>query len=211
MTLYKACIPPVRQFGTGGRVAQLRRLRGNRHPVTDAPLPPPVDLEGNPITSQFGYARLGRRDIGEKDSEFKAYIPEDLLVPQPAIAIGGKSAAEKLKVRLTKVRLRESCEMRRVKAIRKQQREHEADDLIRTFVHGDVGCGGDQAGGAQTGSVPLECQVCEPNVDDSCEQFWNDVISDIEGVGHPLPWQRTSVQVRPTRGQRLGGGSKSAA
>ena len=97
MTLYKACIPPVRQFGTGGRVAQLRRLRGNRHPVTDAPLPPPVDLEGNPITSQFGYARLGRRDIGEKDSEFKAYIPEDLVVPQPAIAIRGQVSCRKVK------------------------------------------------------------------------------------------------------------------
>ena len=194
-------------------MAQLRRLRGNRHPITAAPLPPPVDLEGNPITSQFGYVRLGQRDIGEKDSEFKAYIPEDLEAPQPAIVKGGKSAAEKSKVRLTKVRLRESREVRRVKAMRKQQRKHEVDELIRTFVHGEVGCGGDQAESV-TQQLPeraLECQVCEPNVDVSCEQFWNDVISDIEVVGLPMPWQRTCVQVKPTREQRLGGGSKGAA
>ena len=94
--LYKDCQPPARSINTGGRWAQLQRLRAGRHPVNGMCLPPATDTLGMPVVMNFGYMRKKGNDDSPSDPNFKPYVCEDMTVPKAIANEGsGKSACEK--------------------------------------------------------------------------------------------------------------------
>ena len=135
--LHFACTgPPVRTFGTGGRYAQLHRLRASRHPVTGAIIPAATELDGTPVVRSQGYARLTGEGFAGVDRGFIPYGPAEQLVRHPVEARDVKSAKQKAAERLAMVRARSDQARRAKRAARKASIKVQADELIESFVSG---------------------------------------------------------------------------
>ena len=135
--LRSACTgPPVRTFGTGGRYAQLHRLRASRHPVTGAIIPAATELDGTPVVRSQGYARLTGEGFAGVDRGFIPYAPADLPVKHPVEVKDVKSAKQKAAERLAVVRTRSDQARRAKHCARRASIKVQADELIESFVSG---------------------------------------------------------------------------
>ena len=98
--LYKECQPPSKIVTTGGRWAQLQRLRSGRHSVDGTCLPAATDVQGVPIVTNFGHARKKGLDDTPTDPSFKPYVHEDLTIAKSTqSSASGRSASEKARLR----------------------------------------------------------------------------------------------------------------
>ena len=101
----------------GGRLGQLLYLRNNIHPRTRKALPPPVDECGRELAGKHGYAVLDRRgNNGNSDASSQRCndgVPEAIARNIEAVVTQhvGKSAAEKHRERLQRVRAKEMANM----------------------------------------------------------------------------------------------------
>ena len=104
----------------GGRAGQLRYLRNNVHPRTRKPLPAPVNERGLDLGGQHVYPELARRSTCEVSAS-SGRTQQDLgAMVAPRAQHVGKTAAQKLRERLERVRAKErankaSCTMRRLR------------------------------------------------------------------------------------------------
>ena len=187
---------PSQQHGAGrSSLNRLNSLRAGLHPVTFTRLPEATKLNGEALRGDGIYARLKQTNSEVVPDSFVRYVPE-LFIPQPQL--DGRTAADKRRQRLGRIRLKEASEVRRMRKLRMAEATFEARMLYESFV----GCGKDAAE-----------EVINPNSrehadDDSDEEFWNG-LSEIDPpalrTGGPVkePWECMQRMARPSRMQRL--------
>ena len=95
--LQKTCVgAPPEQYGTGGVRSQLNRLRAGLHPVTRCRLAQTTWADGTAVKTAHGYARkAGGAEV--VDDKFIPYSVEEVGRVE-AVASGGKSASEKMRL-----------------------------------------------------------------------------------------------------------------
>ena len=150
MRLLSACGgPPIRALGSGGRVAQLARLKSGLHPVTRVRLGETTKLDGTKVERSKGYLRLDGDESRAIDPDFQPYQP---VAFPPSICSAlvdgdGETAKQKAALRRCRVKLK-------VKRTMVSLRGAELKELLESFIDG----GADHAveGGA-----------------DSDEEFWS--------------------------------------
>ena len=96
---------------SGGRAAQLRYLRANKHPRTRKQLPPPVDDHGKAVGGKHIYSNLvhyrqERTDIGNVERG-QAVSGANMVVQAASSSTGGKSVAQKFQEMRERIRVRE--------------------------------------------------------------------------------------------------------
>ena len=172
--------PPPAQYGSGGRRAQLLRLRASLHPVSMQRLPEARLMDGSLVNAP-GYAR--KNEIIEVDDGFVRYEPTVLHKPDPEHKAESKTADEKRKFMHAKVRLRELTAKRIARRERREQRDVEVNELISSLV--DVG------------PEVMRCEAC--NADDAdFKEFWDSLI--------PSGEKTSLVHIEDTNARRLPGG-----
>ena len=100
--------PPIRALGSGGRVAQLARLKSGLHPVTRVRLGETTELDGTKVERSNGYIRLKGVVCSAIDPDFHPYQPE-AFPPSicSTIVVGdGKTAKQKADLRECRVKLK---------------------------------------------------------------------------------------------------------
>jgi hypothetical protein len=187
--------PPPRSQGSSGRRSQLNRLNANLHPVTCTGIPPAKRIDGTGIMGDGTYRRrLGRRIPEVKD--FTPYVP---AIFQPAAPVmHGITAAEK-RARLKDRILAKQLQSKRVeRTLKKESIKAEADELIRSFVHG----------GGVDDQMEYSCEVCSS--DSEMRQFWDQVCpmfnsmnSKLANVESPQKRSMQARGVKPSRASRL--------
>ena len=101
----------------GGRAGQLLYLRNNIHPRTRKALPAPVDEHGLKLDGKHGYAELDRRGNHSNSDASSQRCNDGVLeaIARNSEAVVtqhvGKSAAEKHRERLQRVRAKEMANM----------------------------------------------------------------------------------------------------
>ena len=149
--LLKQCVgPPPVQLGSGGLRAQLTKLRAQLHPVTGARLPQAVRLDGSAVEGNGKYARLSA--TGCTDDHFHPYVPQTFTEPRPR---DGATAADKRRLLLGRVRMRQGQEARQKRKALAKIRRKEANELISSFI-----------------GVQVTAAGADGN-DDSDEEFWS--------------------------------------
>jgi len=152
-------------MGSGGRRAQLTRLRAGRHPVSGEPLPNATWPDGTDLKGVGTYSRLAKKngsstvvagvggggDGGE--CGFSPYVPAN---PVLALEVGGdgRTADDKRRARLGRVRCCEAARKRQARKARAVINQTAADYLIASFIDEQF-------------EVP-----CSVDDDRSDEEFW---------------------------------------
>ena len=187
---------PSQQHGVGrSRLNRLNNLRAGLHPVTFARLPEATKVNGEPLQGDGVYARLKQTSSEVTPEGFVKYIPE-VFAPPPRLS--HRTADEKMRQRLGRVKLKEAIEARRVRKSRKAEAKREARILYENFV----GCGDEAIEEVVNPKSPEQAGGC------SDEEFWNE-LTEIEPPvlrAHRLveePWQHTQRIAKPSRMQRL--------
>ena len=193
--LLKQCMgPPPVQLGSGGLRAQLTKLRAALHPVTGARLPQAVRLDGSAVEGNGKYARLSA--TGCTDDHFHPYVPQTFTEPRPR---GGATAANKRRLLLGRVRMRQGQEARQKRKALAKIRRKEANELISSFI-------GVQVTAAGADGKDDSDEECWSTLDD---RDWNTPLSlspiDVHcgGPEHRSSHGRTGY--RASRAARLGG------
>ena len=123
-------LPPA-QLGSGGRKAQLTRLRNGLRPVTMGRLPTATWANGDPLQGEGKYSRL-KVKIGQAvDPDFRVYVPMDWPSAEPDK--DGKAAGEKARLMRGRIKLKEASEQRAARGARKKVRDDELQELIATL------------------------------------------------------------------------------
>ena len=157
--------PPPPEMGSGGRRAQLTRLRAGRHLVTCEPLPNATRPDGTDLKGVGTYARLEKRNgsstvvagnggEGSSLSGFSPYVPVDGVGAQVVVG-NGRAASDKMRLRLGRVRCCEAARKRQARKALAVVKQTAADYLIASFVDEQV-------------EVP-----CSVDDDRSDEEFWS--------------------------------------
>ena len=148
--------PPPQSAGSGGMKQQLMRLRAGLHPVTGDRLPAARDSDGMVLSGSGLYSRLTPNV--SSDPNFSPYVPCTFADAVPRV---GRSAEDKRKLMLARIRGRPAKEAR----IRKRLRKFEARANLKTLIDSFVAEPSD-----------LECEpASEVNSD---EEFWNNLPVD---------------------------------
>ena len=111
------------------------------------------------------------------DEHFVPYVPEDIA---KVLKVGvGKSASEKLRMRLGRIRCKEDSSISKA---RKERRTMELSELIDSFVAGAAGvdwCIGENVAGANGGGL-VNSAAADDGSGDSVEAlFWSELVKDI--------------------------------
>lgn len=125
--------PPVRALGSGGRVAQLARLKAGLHPVTRERLGETTELDGTRVMRTNRYSRLEGELSSASDPNFHPYLPEALPPYGGSVAANGngQTARQKAAQRVRRVKLK-------VKRAKAKVQEAELEELIDSFVNGET-------------------------------------------------------------------------
>ena len=131
-------------------------------------------------------------EVGEP-SNFVQYAPEVLAIPRPQLS--GKTAGEKRRLMLGRIKLKQGSEARRVRKLRRKAAAVEAQNLYNEFV-----CD-------QEGEEAEPCQVCEAE-DKLDEEFWHELAEVKPRPAHigshdKKPHEGFQGVVRLSRMQRL--------
>ena len=152
--------PPPQSAGSGGMKQQLMRLRAGLHPVTGDRLPVAIDSDGKVLSGSGLYSRLtpSPAEGVSTDPNFSPYVPCTFANAVPQV---GRSAQDKKKLMLAKVRAKPAKEARRRKRLRKSEARTDLNTLIDSFVADPSG--------------PERQPASEVNSD---EEFWNNLPVD---------------------------------
>ena len=115
--------------GSGGMKQQLVRLRAGLHPVTGDRLLAARDSEGRPLCGSGLYSRL--TPSVSSDPKFSPYVPFTFASAVPQV---GRSAEDKRKHMLARIRGRPAIEARTRKRLRKLEARMNLTNLIDLFV-----------------------------------------------------------------------------
>ena len=181
---------PSQQLGIGrSSLNRLNSLRAGLHPVTFAQLPEATKLNGEALQGDGVYTRLVQTGAGSEPENFTRYTPE--LFPAPRPQLNGKTAAEKKRHMLGRIRFKEASEIRRLRKVRKLEAIFDARILYDNFLGGDE---------EEVEQASL-CRVCDVE-GGSDEEFWNG-LSPIEPPSSVKPRECFRGMARPSRMQRL--------
>lgn len=163
------------------------------HPATYARLQNTTWLNGDPLHGCGSSCRLPQAMGTGVTEDFEHYSPE-VFAPSKSQQ-GVKTASEKRRLMLGRIRLKEGSEARETRPLRRLEAAVEANNLYADF------------GGGPDGGEAERCKACKTD-DEPDEEFWN-------GLAEVKPWlPRVSRlddnprefhrgQVRLSRTQRL--------
>ena len=183
---------PPQQFGTGGVKSQLVRLRAGIHPVTKLRLPQTTWVDGRPL-NVHGYSR--RQARVEVDDKFIPYDARPMERASPQLCEpkrGGKSAEDKMRLLRGRIKYKELKAAREGRKKRKEERKHEVERLISSFVH-DLDANGEGEG--------VDDLAVEARANDQDEaEFWSRLVDDAR-INKPDRFK--AMQCKPSRLSRL--------
>ena len=151
--------PPPKEQGSGGRRAQLNKLRSGLHPVTGARLPAVRMLDGKAVDGEGTYQRRqGNKDDAKQvtDERFYRYEPAALPVAKPSYH--GATATMKADLRMVRVKLKE-------KELKKRRLQLEVAEVITSFVEN-----------AAAVTAPAMAASTEDD-DDESKRFWSELVT----------------------------------
>ena len=153
--LATACKGKPPTSNSGGRLAQLKLLRAGRHPRTHAPLPPAIDELGKCMLYDRGVA--GVVDLSAARRLGRRVEPVESATAEPQV---GRTAEDKRKLMLIRLRGRLAKDARIRKKLRKAEARANLKALIDSFV-------------ADPPAELIEGERVHTSEIDSDEEFWN--------------------------------------
>ena len=180
--------------GQSGKRNQLNRLQANLHPVSLAPLPPAIRIDGSELGGRGCYLRLGQ-GCTQIDSNFSPYIPA--VFPAAISTSSGNTMAEKRELRLVRILAKQVRNKKLAKLDRRSRSDAEAEVLIKSFMCDQM----------EVDEDAMECEVCCNDAE--MRNFWNEVCSSSSRdlLSAIEPPQQRNIQLRglkPSRLQMLG-------